>query len=107
MNDDWQYGVYGYLIVINGHVPAAEARDVLTEVLSRPPLLNVEEITRRVWARTITSCTTHEAGAEDDECDACTVLAECDEWWDWSAPEGDPDANANAEGYAPLTLVRM
>jgi hypothetical protein len=112
-NDEWyeaqdgtRYEMYGYLIVIDGHVSADTARAVVTEVLSRPPFLDVESIARRVWARTITECPTH-SQVGDDQCDACLALGEYDEWWDWSTPDGQPNANANAEGYVPLTLVGL
>lgn len=111
----WRFmllGEDGETLLIQGHVHDAAITDVLAcaaQTCGWDEPYFVEELQpERTWVRRLTACPTHQPDDEDAQegCGPCHARPD-DPWWDWSTPEGQPDANRDAAGYFPATVINL
>lgn len=106
----WRFmllGEDGEYLILQGHVRDNAVARVLAELPEFYGVVAPDEVDPvHTWARQLTACPTHAPTAARDDCSGCHATPD-EPQWDWSTPDGQPDANRNTEGYFPATVIDL
>lgn len=107
----WRYmllGEDGETLFVQGHLRDDAVTGVLAVLPDHYGVVCLDDVgpSMWTWARELTACPKHAPKDAEDDCRLCYARPD-DPFWDWTTPEGQPNANRYARGYFPATVIQL